>query len=391
MRKLISIIGLELYALALAHAQLLNGVRTDEAKYLLNIPYPHPPLVRWLLGLFDGCPWQEICVRVLFATLMVQAVWIVWDMGRALKLPARLSVCVLWLGSAGFVLQAGTVMMAPITALEALAFLWLLSRPREALPGSASVAFLWLITVFTALQGVLLAPLAIAVLRLRGTPLKARLWYIGAPLVLVGLYALGNPLIMASFGLQAGKDTADTLLTRAEGLSWILVLAGSGVGTVIGIIGLILKKHWFILASFLLIALYVFVGRYDYYAILFLPFFITGAKHLYRRMSADWQIAVPATVLLVVCTALLLTHHVPLRTERSPARDTLKQLGSGVFLLKGSFGHEWQYEAASGQDLRLYTPALEPEATAVLCFEQCGDLEARWISISSIRGVWLKP
>lgn len=388
MRRLITIIGLELYALALAAAQLMNGVRTDEAKYLLNIPYPHPPLARWLLGLFDGWAFQEHAARIVLATLMVQAVWIVWDMGRALKLPARLSVCILWLGSAAFVLQAGTVMMAPITALQALIFLWLLSLPKERLPGTVTIAFLWLVALFTALQGVLLAPLTIAVLRLRGTPWKVCIWYIGAPLVLVGLYALGNPLILASVGLQTGKDAADTFLTRGGGLLWVLVLAGSGIGTVIGVIGLILKRHWFILASFVLVALYVFVGRYDYYAILFLPFFITGAKHLYRRMPF---VAVPATVLLVVCTALLLTHHVPLLMHRSPARDTLKQLGSGVFLLKGSFGHEWQYEAALDQELRRYARGLEDDADAVVCFEQCGDLEPRWISLSSVRGVWLKP
>ncbi len=386
--RILTIVGLELYALALAGVQYLNGVRTDEAKYLLNIPYPHPPLVRSILGSFDGWAWQELGARILFATLMVQAVWIVWDMGRALNVPARLSLAALWLGSASVVLQAGTIMMALITALEAIVFLWLLSRPLESLPGAATIGFLWLVTLFSALQGVLLTPLAIAVLRLRGEKWGAVAWYVGAPLILVTLYVLGNPLILASVGLQAGKDAADTVTTRTLGVFWVLTLAGSGIGSVVGIAGLILKKHWFILASFALVLLYVFIGRYDYYAILFLPFFITGAKHLYRRMP---MLAVPFAIVLVFCTALLLTHHVPPLMERSPARDTLKQLGSETILLKGSFGHEWQYEAAPGQDVRLYAPEIESQASIVVCNDECGALEKEWEQLDGLPfSLWIR-
>lgn len=389
MRRLKTVLWLEGYAVLLALLQVSNGVRTDEAKYLLSIPYPHPPLARWSLSLFDGFAWQEPAARVLFATLMVQAVWLTWDMGRALKLPARLSLCVLWLGSAAFVLQAGTVMMAPLTALEALVFLWWLSRPREALPGAATVGFFWLVAVFTALQGVLLAPLAIAVLRLKGASWKACLWYIGAPLVLVGLYAIGNPLIMASFGLQAGKDAGDTLLDRGAGLLWILALSGSGVGALAGVVGLALKRHWFILASFALVCAYVFVGRFDYYAILFLPFFVTGAKHLWRRMPV---LAVPTAVLLLACTALLLTHHVPLFAPRSPARYVLRQLPDGPVLFEGSFGHEWQYEASPGQRLLRYSDATDAVGDVVVCFDRCERVEAAgWMELEGgLADTWWK-
>ena len=383
MRKLIAIVGLELYAGTLAFAQLLNGVRTDEAKYLLNIPYPHPPL----FGLFDGFAWQEHAARLLMATLLVQAVWLAWDMGRALKLPARMALCALWLGSAAFVLQAGTVMMAPLTALQALVFLWWLSRPREALPGAVTVGFFWLTTVFTALQGVLLAPLAIAVLRLKGTPLRARLWYVGAPLALVALYALGNPLVMASFGLQAGKDAGTTFAERGLGLLWILALAGSGVGAAIGIAGLLPKRSWFVLASFALLCAYVFVGKFDYYAILFLPFFVTGAERLWRRVPV---LAVPSAVLVLLCTALLLTHHVPFLAPRSPAREILRLAGTGTILVRGSMGHEWQYEAGAGQDVRPYAEALAPRATAIHCSEGCDDLEGEWMPLDGVRGLWFR-
>ena len=78
MRRALIIIGLEGYALALAWIQSLGGVRTDEAKYLLDIPYPHPPLMRWVLNLTEGFTYQEMLWRMIFATLLVQAVWLVY-------------------------------------------------------------------------------------------------------------------------------------------------------------------------------------------------------------------------------------------------------------------------------------------------------------------------
>lgn len=373
MRRLIALIGLQLYALALAFVQLQNGVRTDEAKYLLNIPYPHPPLARWFLSLFDGFAWQEVGARILFATLMVQAVWFVWDMGRYLSKTGRLALAVLWLGSAAFILQTGTIMMAPLTALQALLFLWLLSLPKERLPGTVTIAFLWLVTLFTALQGILLAPLVIAVLRLRGTSWKQRIWYVGAPIVLVGLYVLTNPLIPASALLLS--DAGRTFSDRISEILWTLLVAGSGIGTIVGIVGLILKKHWFILASFVLVLAYVFLGGHDYYAFLFLPFFVTGTKHLLRRVP---RLATAMIIALLACTALILTHHELLLMRRSHAQYVLRQLGSGTILLKGGLGHEWQYEAMPGQDLLFGGDENMPGIDVIVCEERCESLEDDW-------------
>lgn len=379
MRRLTIVAGLECYALILAVLQYVNGVRTDEAKYLLDIPYPHPPLARGILGSFDGWALHEHAARLLFATLLVQAVWIVWDMGRYLNKPARFSLCVLWLGSAALVIQAGTVMMAPLTALQALVFLWILSLPLERVPGAPAIGFLWLLTLFTALQGVLLAPLAVAALRLRGASWKAVAWYVGAPLALLGLYALGNPLVLASFVLHGGKDAADSFVDRAGGLLWIVTLAGSGVGTVIGIVGLILKKHWMILSSFVLASLYVFVGRYDYYAILFLPFFVTGAKHLWRRMP---RLAVPSTIALVACTIGIVASVRPFFIE-NPPQIAMTEFSDGdvegLALIVGSHGHEWQYHSDGDVEFRPYRHELLPEAAVVLCTDHCVELDpAEW-------------
>ena len=387
MRRLKTVLWLEGYAVLLALLHAHNGVRTDEAKYLLNIPYPHPPLARWALSLFDGFAWQELAVRLLFATLMVQAAWIVWDMGRALERPARIALCALWLASSAFLLQAGTAMMAPLTALQALFFLWMLSLPRERVPAPAMIGFLWLATLFTALQGALLLPLAVAALRHRGAPWSQVAWYAGAPAALVVLYAVGNPFTMASLLIQTGKDAGDTIFDRLRGTSWILVLAGSGVGTLAGIAGLVLKRHRWILASFALVVLYVFVGRFEYYAILFLPFFVTGTKHLFRRHPI---FAVPTAAGVVLGTVAVLSV-VPLLTPRSPARYVLGQLGSDTVLLKGSFGHEWQYEAAPDQNVRLYGQGLEEEASVIVCYADCDDLEGRWrVLDGGLANVWTR-
>lgn len=392
MRRLKTVLWLECYALVLAVVQEFNGVRTDEAKYLLDIPYPHPPLARWLFSLLDGFAWQEFFVRAFMATLMVQAVWIAWDMARSLRTSGKIAVAVLWLCSAAFVLQAGTVMMAPLTALQALVFLWMLSLPRERLPGMPAMGFLWLATLFTALQGVLLAPLVFAALRLRGASWQRVALYLVVPLALVGLYALGNPLVAASVLLQSGKDAGQSFADRALGLGWILVLAGSGVGTLIGIVGLVRKRHPWILFSFVLIATYVFLGRHEYYAVLFLPFFVTGTKHLLRPYP---RVAVPMAVGLVACTVAVLAR-VPLVT-RHPAEAAfafiLEKVPPGITVLRGDFGHEWQYEFTSGHRVMRDTGTLPAGVTSYVCADGCDrpDGSGWMLEEAGSYRVWAKP
>ncbi len=384
MRKLTAAVGLECYALVLAALQWANGVRTDEAKYLLDIPYPHPPLARWFLSLFDGFAWQEQAARIVFATVMVQAAWLVWDMGRALKPGARLALCATWLGSAAFVFQAGTVMMAVLTALQALVLLRWLARPRKALPGVPAMGFFWLLTLFTALQGLLLAPLAVAVLRRRNASWAAVAWYVGAPAVLLALYALGNPFTLASFVLQGGKDAGDTAVTRALGTGWVLVLAGSGVGTLAGVVGLLRQRRWPVLASFALFCAYVFLGRFDYYAILFLPFLVAGSEVVFRRLPLA---AVPAAVLTLAATVVLGFDLRPFFIA-NPARDVsarLDEMGvSGLVLIAGDYGHEWQYGAGTGREVRSYVESLHKEANAIVCTNDCVDLDpGEWVQMDT--------
>lgn len=384
MRRLIAIVGLECYALVFAALQISNGVRTDEAKYLLDIPYPHPPLARWLLSLFDGFAWQEHAARILVATLMVQAAWFVWGMGKGLKPGARFALCATWLGSAAFAFQAGTVMMAVLTAFQALVFLRWLSRPREALPGIPSIAFFWLLTLFTALQGLLLAPLAVAVLRRRNASWAAVAWYAGVPVLLLALYALGNPFTLASFLLQGGKDAGDTVFVRALGTGWVLILAGSGIATVVGVAGMLRERRWSVLASFALFCAYVFLGRFDYYAIFFLPFLVAGAEVLFRRVPF---VGVPAASLTVAATVVLGFSLRPFFVA-NPARDISARFDAmgvtGLVLIAGDYGHEWQYGAGSGREVRPYVESLHREASAIVCTNDCVDLDpTEWTQMDS--------
>ena len=114
-------IGLEAYAVALAVLQSLSGVRTDEAKYLLSIPYPHPPFLRSVMSATEWVPFQEMLWRVLLASLFIHAVWLIWDMVRGLDRQQRIALCGAWLLSGSILLLSGSILLAPVNAVQALA------------------------------------------------------------------------------------------------------------------------------------------------------------------------------------------------------------------------------------------------------------------------------
>ena len=122
-KKWVGFLLMELYALVLASMQFLHSVKTDEAKYLLNIPYPHPPLARFILHLTDSWPFQEFFWRFVFASLCIQAVRLVWKLSHDLKPKTRFALSILWLCNTAIIFQAGSIMMAPLTALEALSLI----------------------------------------------------------------------------------------------------------------------------------------------------------------------------------------------------------------------------------------------------------------------------
>ncbi len=378
---------LELYAALLAFLQLLHGVRTDEAKYLLNIPYPHPPLARFILHLNDSWPFQEFFWRFIFASLCVQAVWLVLKLAHDLKPKARLALAILWFGNSAIIFQAGSIMMAPLTALEAWVFLYLLLRDDDAHDNAGFVGLFWLASLFTAYQAVLFAPIVWVLLRRSRASLVWQILYFCIPLALLCLYTLTNPLTIASMLIHADHSSISALSKVKEFLD-VWFLGGSIVLSIVGLYGIIRNKQWAILCSFIPVAAYISLARFDYYAILFLPLSMAGVVAIFRKRQLP-PLSIAAGV--IACSILLFIHALPLNTS-DPAREVMRTINaqhlSGPILINGYFGHEWEYE--SGLPILRYNRSLLPNAAAVVCTEACSELSnIGWRRVENLSpGVW---
>lgn len=371
-----TIIGFEVYAIALALLQFQNGVRTDEAKYLLNIPYPHPPFVRTILSSIDGWAHQELFWRIVFATLMVQAVWLVMDLAMDLSVRARRTLAICWLLSAALMSQAGTVMMAPMTALQGLVFIWIAYRPKNPSGNTAGlIALFWLISLFTAYQAVLFAPVALAALWRTKQPWWRVALYVGVPIALLVLYTAANPLAAASMFIHAGKDASQTLATRLLETARIAALGGSVIASVLGTLTLAFERKWSLIGSLLLVTFYILLSRFDYYAILFTPIFCAGVALMLRpscRMVWPLHIGVP------LCAAILLWLYPPI-LPAGPAPVVMGHIQEhaqpGTVLLDWSFGHEWQH--ASEWPVQRYSSSALEEASVIVCRDTCKEPPAQ--------------
>jgi hypothetical protein len=68
-----------------------------------------------------------------------------------------------------------------------------------------------------------------------------------------------------------------------------------------------------------------------------------------------------------------------------------EQTGTGVLLINGSFGHEWQQ--ASSTPVQRYTLAHLDRARAVICLKLCPDMKQQtgWVSITGLPiEAWVK-
>lgn len=369
-KRLITILGFEFYALLLVAWHMHIGVRTDEAKYLLDIPYPHPPLIRYILSLLDGWAYQELFWRVVFATLLIQAVWLILDLLKGSKM-MQIAGAACWLLSASVLLQAGTVMMVVVTALQALMLVWLLLHDRPSQP--YLIALLWLFCLFSAYQIVLFGPLVFALLRKSKTTVITSLVLIGVPLALLALYTLTNPLVIASMANQAGKDASETLIQRVVGTFSVWSMGGGVVLSAIGTIGIFLRPKAGLFLSFILVLAYVFLARYDYYALLFTPLFMAGAVLLLRER---YLFPVAPLVLMPIGLIASLLFISPGTTSIVPqvygALDGLMS-DVGTVLINGSFGHEWQY--GTSRTVLRYRPSLTDGAAAMICLQPCTQMQ----------------
>ncbi|PIR53625.1 hypothetical protein COU76_00170 [Candidatus Peregrinibacteria bacterium CG10_big_fil_rev_8_21_14_0_10_49_10] len=384
MQRLFVTFVLELYAIALAMLQAGGGVQSDEAKYLLNIPYPHPPAVRWVLAQFDAWHYQETFVRVLFATLMVQAVWLVWDMVKELPVQRRYDLAVLWLFSGGVILQAGTVMMAPLTALQALVFLWMAQRRTT----PQTIGLFWLFSLFTAYQAVLFLPLAYVCLQRQGISRTQIGLYLGAPIILLALYTLVNPLIPASMVVHSSRDLHSSLPNRLMATGRLWLIGGSVFLSLFGTWGMFASRRWELITSFFLVCAYIALSRYDYYAVLFLPLFVAGVT------ARPKVITFPRMTLFFTA---IVGMHLSVSAFEGPrpviAREVIRSLSDtamqGTLLVEGSFGHQWQYE--SPYPVRAFLPGLLEEAGAVVCLTECPEWNrSGWKVLQFEPEVWVR-
>ncbi len=363
--------GLELLALALSKWQALGGVRSDEAKYLLNIPYPHPPLLRSVMSFTENLPFQEGFWRLLLATLLVQAVWLVWDMTRTFHLEDRILVCAGWLLSSAVLTQAGSIMMAPVTALQALFFLWLSLRPDVSKKIPGMIGLLWLASLFTAYQVILFLPLVWSLLRRSGQSRSMTALYVFAPILLLALYSLANPLTLGAMLIRRDQGISISLLSRFMGLGKLIIIGGAGVASVLGIWGIAKSRDRGLQMSLLLVCGFLFFSiPQTYYAILFTPLFVAGLYSLFHGRHHPH--AQPLLAGLIAACAVITWFAQPGRIPshaREVAQAIAHQKWGGRLMIAGSFGHEWQYEY--NDEILRYRPELESSAQAIICLNTC--------------------
>lgn len=371
MRKVILTLLFEAYAVFLALCQYTAGLRTDEAKYLLNIPYPHPPLVRWLLSQTEWLPFQELFWRIAFATLLVQAVWVVIDLTKHLDRTKQWTVAAMWLLSSAVVYQSGTIMMAPLTALQGLALVWCVQRPELVKRYSGWLALGWLAALFTAYQAVLYGPLVLWLYSRMSLPRWQQLAAAGVPVALVGLYVATNPLAAASFVNAGTQNTHLSLFTAFTSALHSWAMAGGVVFSVVGTAGAIRARQYGTIASILLVGAFLMISFRPYYSVLFLPLFVAGIVGAPRLLKhTAFLLALQILLVIFVYSGQLLQSFEP--ESRRVMRQVNQLQVEGNILITGSFGHDWQYESVS--PVRRYRAALLSSAKAVVCLQACPEV-----------------
>jgi hypothetical protein len=384
--------ALQALALLLAKWQGLGGIRTDEAKYLLSIPYPHPPLARAVLSATEALPFQETLWRVVLATLLVQAVWLVWDMTRRFHLEDRVMVCATWLLSAAVLVQSGSIMMTPLTALQALLFLWLRTRRDLVRAAPGWVSLLWMATLFTAYQGLLLLPLAWGTLRHGGHSRAKSAVLTLVPVVALVLYSLSNPLALATMLIHRDEATRITVTSRLLGLAKLWLIGGSGVGSIVGTWGVLRSRDRALQLTFVIFCAYFYFSiTQPYNAVLFAPFLVEGMRKIFADQVHPH--AFPLLSCLIGASAVIVWFSKP-STKMEPARAVMQAIRmesqTGPVLINGPFGHDWQYESVVG--IRTYGPQLVESAQAVVCLEKCPSFATSgWKRLQNVPAeAWMK-
>ncbi|MFH1443892.1 MAG: hypothetical protein ABIG34_00695 [Candidatus Peregrinibacteria bacterium] len=399
--------GLVLLGLALAALHLWQGVTTDEAKYLLNIPYPHPPLARSIIGFISSIAGHEAFWRCILAILLLQGTWLASACAPSRERGAKLLLAGLWILSTAVFVWGGSVLLAPLTALQMLAFCyWLLkgedlparTDPRYGSGGERMIgwmALFWLASLFTAYQAILFIPIVAVVFWRMQLPKWQRLVALFGPVLLLVLYTATNPLAVASMITASGQNlSVGSLLAALRGTLWLWVLGGSLVASVLGTIGMLASRRWSLIFSFLLVAAFISLSFRPYYAILFTPLFLAGlasSPSLMRRAGS--------TILLTLACALVFVPMAFPKSDPSPVSvvyAAVEQAGipqGATAIIAGSFGHEWQYGPYVVRRM-VSNPHLLDSARVAVCLAECPDIRGRagWKQLPGVPvETWVRP
>lgn len=392
MRKyLIAILGVEGLAVLLALVQSLWNVRTDEAKYLLNIPYPHPPFLRSILSATEALPFQELFWRIVLASLFLQAVWLVWDMGRMLPRMERVALCGAWLFSGGVLLWAGTIMIAPVNAVQGLVFVWLLWRPQIVARFPAAVSVFWLISLLTGYQAILYLPLLVGLYWRAYRSFIDICLFVCGPVAVLALFTLSNPLVVASLLHHGTEQVHQTWGYSIFHTLRLWLIGGSGVVSIVGVTGLLLSKRWELLVAFLLVTAFVFLNWFEYYSMLFTPLLIAGVFFVLHKCLLRGRVFLALAAVGAVFTLWLNYGNI----LPSPARTIMAAIdesgANGLLLLSSTFGHEWQYESAL--PIERFASERVTDAEVVVCLAPCigWTPDAEWRRITGLATpVWVR-
>lgn len=387
-------VGLVLLALALALLQHYQGLSTDEAKYLLDIPYPHPPLLRWLMGMTSLMPGQVFLWRTALAFALLSGAWIAASLLPETQREYRPMIGALWILSASVLTLSGQILMAPVTALQALIFFRLLLKDEGYEAYAGWIALLWLASLFTAYQALLFLPIAAAVFWRMRLPAWKRLVCTGGPVLLLVLYSLGNPLAVASM-ITASEQNADagSLPDAVRGLVGLWILGGSGVVSILGVIGMATSRRWPLILSFFLTALFIMVSFRPYYCILLTPLLFAGiasAPSLLKRGSLIVVLAAVFALVLVPASFRPITPPVAAQVRAQAIAAGIPK--GATMMIAGSFGHEWQY--ASPYHIRRFVPAKLGDARVLVCLTECPGVSEKdgWTRLVGVTAVaWVRP
>ncbi|MDD5041758.1 MAG: hypothetical protein PHX87_05135 [Candidatus Peribacteraceae bacterium] len=387
--------GLILLGFALAALHAWQGITTDEAKYLLSIPYPHPPFARLIIGITQGIPGQTLIWRVILAVTLLLAAELARSLAPVRERGATFLLGGLWVLSAAVFVSAGQILLAPVTAVQMLVFCYWYLRGEDLEGMIGWVALLWLVSLFTAYQAILFLPLVAAVFWRMRIARWQRVVALGGPVLLLALYTVVNPLAFASMVTAGGQNLGGgSPLIALQSVAWLWILGGSLAASILGTIGMLSSQRWPLIVSLLLVAGFTFLSFRPYYGILFTPLLLTGlatSPTLLRRTG---------TILLctLVCALVIIPLTFP-KDAPSPVPSIYRaaeQAGipaGATAIIAGPFGHQWQYGPYIVRRMVGNLQLLDSARVAV-CLTDCPAIRGRegWEKLPGVSvEVWVRP